>query len=148
MKRHNYVEWLIVLGIGLCLSLLSLQEGIGTLRRIGPGTFPLILGLALTLIALVKLGAEVVAKEPSRRPSAGTQPVNWRATLFISLALLAWALLLTKFGWLISAMAMIGLASMAEKKPDFRAALLSYGIAVVLGYLVFVQLLAMPIKMI
>ena len=53
MDKHKYYSGGLMVLIGLGTALGSLQYGTGTLARMGPGYFPLLLGMLLALLGLL-----------------------------------------------------------------------------------------------
>ena len=111
---------------------------LGTLRRIGPGFFPVALGAVLVvtggLIALQALASD------ERIP-----PLKLRACLFVTAALLTFGLLVDRIGFIASAVLLVVIASMATPRPSVRGVA---GLAIVVVpacYAVFVWLLGIPV---
>lgn len=53
MLKHKHYSALFIIIIGIGTTLGSLEYGMGTLSRMGPGYFPLMLGAVLTLIGIL-----------------------------------------------------------------------------------------------
>ncbi|SFZ81426.1 Tripartite tricarboxylate transporter TctB family protein [Devosia enhydra] len=82
-----------LVALGGTFALLSLGYPLGTLHRMGPGFFPLVLGFILAGLGLViLLGAGT--------QTLGAAKVAWRPLGFISAAILAFGLLIGPFGLL------------------------------------------------
>lgn len=54
-KKKNYYSGILMLIIGIATTTGSLEHKLGTLSRMGPGYFPLILGVALIVVAAIIL---------------------------------------------------------------------------------------------
>jgi len=110
----------------------------GTLRRMGPGYFPIVIGGLVILF-----GALVLVPGMLR---AGTMPrPEWRPFLTISFSVLAFALIVERFGLIPATVTLTGAAALAEPGLRLvRLALLALGLSAI-GVLVFTQGLGIPI---
>lgn len=140
-KRINFAE----LGVGLALvalGLLAAWEGshyrIGTLTRMGPGMFPLALG-----IVLAALGA-AAALEGMRADEAEI-PASLRAFVAISAAIVAWALLVEPFGLVVATVVLIVLSALAMPPVRILPTLLLAAALCLLGEFLFIDLLGVPL---
>ena len=68
MKRDEIIEGIVLFLCGGGTVVLSLQMPIGTFRMAGSGLFPLCLGIALMLLALLYLANTLLQKESQRHP--------------------------------------------------------------------------------
>lgn len=102
---------LIVLLAGVGVALESLTYPMGSLRNVGPGIFPLLLG-----IVLAGLGVAVIFE--GRISGAVAPAVPWRAILAICASLGSFALLIDRGGAYVSIFVLIFLAGLAER--EFR----------------------------
>lgn len=109
---------------GVASSLISINYGLGTLRSIGPGFFPFSLGLIIALLSAVLL------IKSARIQEGESEIFRPKVPIFISLAIVGFALLLKPIG-LIGAIAFCVFVSMlAMREYNLKAAvLLSAGIS-------------------
>lgn len=110
----------------------------GTLRRMGPGYFPVLIGGMIILFGLLVLVPGMLRAGSMPRP-------EWRPFATISLSVLAFALLVEPFGLVPATVALTIAAALAEPglRP-LRLALLALGLSA-LGVLVFTQGLGIPL---
>ena len=76
MKRGEMIEGVLIFLCGGITAMLSLEIPIGTFRMAGSGLFPLSLGIALMLLALLYLADLLLHKGTKRHPeeAAGAPP--------------------------------------------------------------------------
>lgn len=128
----------IVLVVGLIASGISLTYPMGSSAAIGPGVFPLILGVVMSLIGVAMLGG-------SLNRDGTLHAMNMRATMAVFGALAVFALLIRPFGLVPAACACVVVGRLAE--PDMR--LLPVGVLAIalaaLCWLIFVVALGLPL---
>nr|WP_282567678.1 tripartite tricarboxylate transporter TctB family protein [Devosia sp. MC532] len=131
---------------------------LGTLRRVGPGLFPVGLGTILAVIGVflavpAMRGMRLQPTVPSVSTEAGPShenatPNTFRAGIFVLASLIAFALVLPNFGAIPAIFALTYTAVLAEPGRDYRttpaliAALLSAFV-----WLLFKQALSLPLTM-
>lgn len=105
--------------IGMATSLSSLGYALGTMRRMGPGYFPLLLGILLA-------GLGVALMVQAWRKGAA-EPVDWgsiRPPLFVLGGLALFGLALPKAGFLVANVLFIGVTSFAGREFRLRESVL------------------------
>ena len=147
MKRDKIIEGVIIFLCGGGTVALSLQMPIGTFRMAGSGLFPLCLGIALMLLALLYLANLLFqkdAKQQSPKAAAASPGAAGQMLLFLGASALATLCLnflgypLTSFLLMLSLLAILGV-----RKP---ALLVSLPLLTAAGsYLLFVQFLRIPL---
>jgi len=129
---------LAIVAFGAYVAYEGAGMNVGTLRRIGPGFFPILLGTAIAL-----LGAATLFERPERRAEEG---FALRPLLCVSLAILAFALLVRSAGLIPATLALVALVSLGQSRvAPSAAALTGLGLSL-LGYLVFIQGLGLPLR--
>lgn len=121
----------LLLGVGASLS--SLSYALGTVRRMGPGYFPLLLGLLLA-----GLGVALMVQAWRK----GTiEPVEWgslKPPLFVLGGLALFGLTLSTAGFVVANALFIGVTSYAGREFRLREAVLLATILTGMAVLVFV----------
>lgn len=121
---------------------LSLQYQVGTIAAMGPGMFPLILGVILTILGLVILAKGVMAGGET------TRSLPLRAVLLITLSLLVFAVLVLSLGLVAAVPAQVFIALWASDHFTLKRAIaLSIGL-LLFCYLVFSYFLGIAVPMI
>ncbi|MFV0334816.1 MAG: tripartite tricarboxylate transporter TctB family protein [Tropicimonas sp.] len=119
----------IMIAIGAGVTMVSLGYGIGTVRRMDTGFYPMLLGIAAML-----LGATIVAvdglrgRAPAERETAppaedGDDAWPWakaRATVLVPLSIALFALLLERAGLLAATFVMVVVSGLAAARPRLR----------------------------
>jgi small-conductance mechanosensitive channel len=147
MKRDELIEGVVLFLCGGGTVALSLQMPIGTFRMAGSGLFPLCLGIALMLLALLYLANLLLQKE-AKRPSPEAGAVSSGAAgqmlLFFGASALA-VLCLNVLGYpLTSFLLMLSLLRILGVRQP--ALLVSLPLLTAAGsYLLFVQFLRIPL---
>jgi hypothetical protein len=124
---------------GVLFIVWSTDYQFGSTQRMGPGYFPTILGILLVflgiLVALPALKADA--------PETHVEKIGWRGLLVILGAVVLYAILLPRAGFVVSLVVLIIASAMGSKEFTWKAALLSCVVLGVFSYLVFVKGLAL-----
>jgi len=120
------------------VALSSLNYAIGTARRMGPGYFPFGVGCLVLLLG-------VICFVPALRRAAPIPDIEWRPFIWICSSVLAFMLVVERFGLVPATIALTLCAVVADGKPRViqtaaLAAILSF-----LGVLIFSWGLGMPL---
>jgi hypothetical protein len=137
-QRANVIGGLLAIAVGVVTIVESSEYAIGTVRRMGPGFFPIVLaGLMVTLgIGMLLLSRRGGEDDAIERPA-------FRGILFVMAGILAFALLIDRLGLAPAVTAAVVVSAMADPAPNLpHVALLALGTAA-LTALVFVYLLGL-----
>lgn len=119
----------------------SADYRLGTLLRMGPGYFPTLLGILMTVFGVI------LVLHGLRRGIENILRPEYRAMLFVLGGLAAFAVILPGFGLALAIFAMVVVSSFAS--PSSRP-LTTIGLAVGLvgfAWVVFVAMLSLPLRM-
>jgi hypothetical protein len=138
LKIRNQKDfWSAVMFIifGALFIVWSHEYQFGTTQRMGPGYFPTILGILLVFLGIL------VALPTFKHDAAEThvEPIGWRGLLVILGAVILYALLLPRLGYVISMAALVIISAMASREFTWKAAILSTIVLGIFSYLVFVK---------
>lgn len=125
--------------IGLAIMWIGSNYTIGTVSRIGPGFFPLVIG---ALLVLLSIGLFVEALGTERKP------IEFQARPFILVmaALASFSVLIERVGLVPTTICLVVLSALAERPlRPVKTLLLAAGISV-LGVLIFIYALGLPFK--
>lgn len=148
---EDVVTAAIFIVVGAVAFFIALDYRTGSLHRMGPGLFPLMVSAILTLIgvalgiqSLAALRKREVAKDaPSLIPGFATI----RALLFVMLSLLAFAVLVRPAGLFIATAALVFISTRAEPgRSAVRSLLLSVVVASI-SAVIFVYGIGLPIPL-
>jgi Tripartite tricarboxylate transporter TctB family len=134
----DLVGGLLVFIGGCAVALGATSYQIGELTRMGPGYFPLVVGIAL---AVLGLGLVFV----SRTTTTTLPRLRLKPAFVVFASLIFWALTIERFGLVPATLGLVILASLAQERPNLGmiAATAAFLIAFSVG--AFIYLLAMPI---
>lgn len=122
-KSQDAVSGLMFLAVAIYVSVSTLLGlDIGNLAEMGPGFFPLALGIILGIIGiLVLLNAKPTEEEQL--------PVNWRAVILIGAAPVAFGLTVRTLGLLPALLISVAMATLASARiKPLRGALIVVGV--------------------
>jgi len=128
-----------VVGAVYCLHTLGSFD-LGNLRRMGPGMFPLILGVVMTLLGL---GIAVIAPERDRP----LPDFEFRTMAFVLAGVAAFALTIAWFGMFPAVAMTVLVASLAERPFKPVAACMVAAVLCVAAWLIFKLGLGLSIPM-
>jgi hypothetical protein len=141
-RRDFYAGGLMIL-IGLGAALEGQHYNIGTMRQMGPGFFPVALGVILVLIGITIAGTSLAGGAEDGESVLPAKP-DWRGWLCIIGGPLSF-IILGKYGGLAPAtFACVFVSAMGDRSTTWKSAfLLALGITV-FGVALFVYILKVP----
>ena len=141
---------MLLLGVGAAVQ--SLQYRLGTLSRMGPGFFPLCLGVGLAVIGAIILTASL--RVGPRAGLATDQDVGslrfrpeWRGWACILAGLAAFAVLGETLGIMPATFATVFIAALGDRENSWRAALLIAAGMTAIAFVVFWWLLQVQLPL-
>ena len=145
-NRRDFNAGLMFLGIGLFFGVYSMDYSLGTATRMGPGYFPLLLGVLLAILGGITMFYSLVIETPNG-DKVGS--FAWRPIGFILGSNLAFGILLgglpsiklPSMGLIAAIYALTLIASKAGTEFKLRDVLLLATILAVGSYLAFIVLL-------
>jgi len=142
---RDLVAGLLFVSIGIATVIGASDYPLGTTRNIGPGYYPILLGIALVLLGgAIALKA---IKAGSGQPADDEGGLAIRPLIMVIAAVVAFGLLVRPFGLAVAIVALIVISSFAGR--DFsvvRVVLLCVGMSA-LAWLVFIWLLGLNLSM-
>src|SRR3989442_1743745 len=139
VKEYAGSGLIVLIGLG------ALAEGsrysVGSLRAMGPGFFPVALGILLIVIGvLLFIGARIAGPTDHEKPL----PPEWRGWILICLGVIAFAVL-GRYGGLVPAtFAIVFISALGERQNTIRSAALLALAMVVFAVVVFSWALNLP----
>jgi len=145
-NSRDFVAGLVFIAIGIAALIGASEYPLGTVRSIGPGYYPILVGIALAL-----LGAAIAFKglKPSTGPESTPDEggLALRPLVFVVAAVVAFGLLVRPFGLAAAIVALIVISSLAGRDFNIvRVTLLCIGMTV-LAWLVFIYVLGLNMSM-
>jgi CHASE2 domain-containing sensor protein len=128
----------LVIGFGLFVAWEASTYRVGTVAVMGPGFFPLALG-----IMLVAFGIAITIQAAGRGEPSPAIPL--RPLAAVSAGILAWALMAERLGLIPATFALVAISALAEERVrPIVVMLLAAGLCVI-GVLLFVRGLMIPL---
>ena len=145
-SERDFVAGLMFLIVGAAFAWGATKYNVGTAARMGPGYFPLMLGIVLSLLgAGVLFESMVVETEDGEKIGK----IAWKPLGFIIGANLAFGILmgglpsigLPSFGLIVGIYALVAIASLAGERFHAKEVVILATILSILSYLAFIKLL-------
>jgi hypothetical protein len=150
-SQKDFFSGLMFMGIGVAFALGARTYNVGTGARMGPGYFPLVLGVVLAILgAIITFKALVIHTETGDKVGKWA----WRPIAFILGANLAFGVLLgglpsikvPAMGMIIAIYALTLISSMAEDTFRLKPVLVLATILAIGSYAAFILLLKLQIQ--
>jgi len=138
--KPNLISGLTVMSVGILGVILSQNYNVGTLTNMGPGFFPLMLSVILSL-----LGVAITLKSFFEKSESVV--IKWRSLLAITSSILIFGILLVNFGLIISTVASVLVSTMIIDISIRKKLYLILGLSIV-NLLIFGLILQIPLKII
>lgn len=142
-SQKDFASGLLFIATGLVFAIGATAYDIGTAARMGPGYFPLILGVLLAILGVI-VTLTALGKEPNPEERIGR--IAWRPLIFILGANLAFGVLLgglpsiglPPFGLVAAIVALTFIASLASGEFRWKSVMATAVVLAVGSYLVFI----------
>ncbi len=132
--RQNLVAGGTMVVLGAATAITSLGYNVGTLQRMGPGYFPLMLGI---LLALLGLAIALTGRSAGAQEEEPVAPPQWRGWACITAGILAF-MFFGKWGGLAPAtFALVFVSAMGDRQHTIKTAGLLAAFMTVAGSLIF-----------
>jgi len=132
---------------GLAAGITAFTYDVGSFTDMGPGFFPLALGIILVLLCALILWREPEAPETTSSDEKGAvHPFAWRPFAAVSASILAWVLLAETAGFFAAAICQVALSALALPEPRRRSIIILAVLLATGGYLLFVMQLGVPLS--
>jgi hypothetical protein len=139
-NRNDVVAGLIVVISSLVFGAMAFDYGIGTPRQMGAGFFPLTLSAVGGILGGVVLVKAIVAPRPT------DETVDIRRFLLVCAAFVVFAVSIEPGGLVLAIVATTVVGSLAHRDSKFLESLAFGVLLAVFVWLVFIQLLGLPIR--
>ena len=133
-RRQNVLGGLLLIAFGIFGLLLGTSLDVGTAHRMGPGFFPRLLSWLL-----IAIGGTVAAQGAMAAGGETVTRVAWRPLVLVTVAVLAFQLLIDRVGLIAATTVVVGVGAAAGR--DARpievatlAAIMAAGVAVLFVY--------------
>jgi hypothetical protein len=139
LDRKTLLVGIVFAAIGFAVAAGATRYSLGTMSRIGPGGFPLLIGIVLGVLGLAHIGVAFAS-------SGGSGFSGWdgRATLLIPLSAIVFAVTIDRFGLVPAIVASVFVAALANPKFRLVEAVIVCLALAVFGAGLFVYALNLP----
>jgi len=145
-SQKDFFSGLLFMAVGVAFAWGATNYSVGTAARMGPGYFPLVLGILLAILgAVITFKAMVVETEDGEKMG----PWAWKPLFFIIAANLVFGLLLgglpslhiPAMGLIAAIYALTFIASLAGEEFKFKEVVILATVLACLSYVAFILLL-------
>jgi hypothetical protein len=139
--NKDYYAGALMFFIGLAAAIQGSRYSVGTLSRMGPGFFPLALGVILALLGIA-IAAAAIGKPPEEAKEK--LPPEWRGWSCIVLSIVAFLVLARWGGFIPATFAIVFISAMGDRDNTVKQAAVLAAAMCVLCWLVFSVALKIP----
>jgi uncharacterized membrane protein YfcA len=140
-NSKDFKAGLLFIFFGMSVTFLAQSYSIGTAAKMGPGYFPLLLGLMLTILGIV-----VCLKSLSKRKGGERKiPVRIRPVTFVLSSIVLFGLLLYPLGMILSTLFLVTISSIASDEFNIKVAILNAFVLILVILIIFVYFLQFQI---
>lgn len=140
-RMEDLIAGLVTALIGAFIIFEASGYQLGTLRSMGPGYFPIILGSAMLVLAFLM----IVTARPNDMPQAAGKD-QLRGTLFVAAGFIAFAFTVEAAGMVVSVFLVVFLSALGNRNTSMKTALLLAVATAISAVLVFRFGLGLQIK--
>jgi putative tricarboxylic transport membrane protein len=146
LKRDYYAGALMIL-LGLVAAHDGAKHDIGTLRQMGPGYFPIALGVLLIFLGILIAGNAAAGGSPAEDEDAAPLRSEWRGWACI-IAGPALFILLGRYGGMLPAIfACVFVSALGDRNTTLKSVTVLSACVTVFGVLLFHFLLKLPMPL-
>lgn len=141
LRRRNRIAGGVLVLIGAFVVVEASGYSLGTVARMGPGFVPVALG---ALVAIV--GVLIALVQDDGDEDAPAAP--WLPAVFVSAAVLAFALLIDRAGLIAATGALVFISGLADKERSWRGLAILFVVLVAAVYLIFGKVVGIPFELV
>ncbi|WP_119461237.1 tripartite tricarboxylate transporter TctB family protein [Rhodospirillaceae bacterium SYSU D60014] len=142
LKDKDILTGMLFVGIGGAFVIGAADYGMGTTRRMGPGYFPVMLGLALALVGLVLAARSAIRRRPDIIGRLYLRPV-----VSLTASILSFSALINTVGLLAACMVCTLVAGLATSETRYKEIILVAIAMTAFSAIVFTGLLGLPMRL-
>lgn len=147
-NQKDFFSGLVFVALGVAFALGAKTYQVGDAARMGPGYFPLLLGILLALMGVAIAVSAVLSGPPDGAPIGKWA---WKPLFFVLTANASFGALLVGvpslgipgFGLVVAIFALVAIASLAGERFILKEVLILSAVLSVGSYLAFIKLLAL-----
>jgi hypothetical protein len=148
-RARDFASALLFIALGIAATAIALSFPVGTLHRIGPGALPLGVGCLLVVVGIV-LAGQAWVRGAEAGPLLPTFAVPdgraVRAVVFVTLSLVAFALLIRPMGLFVATASLALIARQAERGATHVGSVVVALVLAALCSAIFVYAIGLPFR--
>ena len=144
IDEKNFFAGILYVLIGGAVAVAAIGFQIGSAARMGPGYFPLVVGMSLVVTGLVVLYGAV---GPAAHSVSRIGRWDLKAVLAIAAAVVAFALTIRPLGLIVAVPALILIASFADAHRVWRTVFIAFAVLLPLTWVIFVAVLGLQLRL-
>jgi hypothetical protein len=144
-NRRDFWSGIMFTGFGATFAILASEYDFGTLRQMGPGWFPFVLGVTLAVLGILIVLSAARPRISGFEADDAIEPIGWRECLLVLLSIALFALLLPYLGVVVAIVLMVATSALAghERRPlEVLAVAIALSFAC---YMIFIYGLGVPL---
>lgn len=141
MVSKDLLSGLVFLGVGVFLLVEGQRYRMGTLLRMGPGYFPMLVGVSISVVGLA-LVVHALRKGGERATRPALKPL-----VLVTASLVAFAFALNWLGLVLATVILIVLARLASHRATLLGTAVIVAVMVPAGVVIFRTVLELPLKL-
>lgn len=158
-NKKDVAAGLLFVAIGVATAVGASDYPLGAIRNIGPGYFPIMLGIVLALLGAavasqgIAFGGAVDAatgqdrEQDREQDQEDDEGIAIRPLIMITLAVVAFGVMVRPLGLAVATIALVALSSLGGREFGLlKVVLLSVGL-IALSWLTFIYLLGLPMTL-
>lgn len=127
----------LVLVIGLGVTIHSASFAIGSLSQMGPGFFPMALGLILTAVGIALAVRARISSEALSSDEKERRRPEWKAWMLICLGVASFVMLAKSAGLVVATFCIVFISALGDRDNSWRSAALLAIVMVAVSITVF-----------
>ena len=132
--RFSGFFWLVI-SILICID--SIKSGIGTFRSPGAGFLPFWSGVAIGTLAIILVASDILKEKVEQKNTNLWEGKRWSNVILVLVSLFAYALLLSRLGYLITTFGLMAFLFSMIGRPRLWVQGVSALITVLVTYIIF-----------
>jgi putative tricarboxylic transport membrane protein len=138
MARHDRMFAFLWIALGVFLCAESFSLGLGGIMEPGPGFMPCVMGLLMIVLAIALFWeASFELRKPRPTKSSLWSDVHWKRVVHVAVIMLAYALLLSKLGYLLDTFLLMVFLLKSGETIKWPAAIFVGALTAGVSYLLF-----------
>lgn len=139
-SSKDFYAGLIFLFFGLLTLVINRSYPMGTPARMGPGFFPLLLGMIVALLGFLIAARSLTGKVE------GVHPLVMRPLVLVLGAVIAFGILIQPLGLVVGILVLVVISSLGGPEFRLRPVVILYFVLAAMGVGIFVYGLGLPFK--